>query len=241
MIMLVILHFIVMLLPKVELKEKSGWWTKIFHFWVKKLNEFFKFTVYIRLILESYQFLMLSSLSNFREYDYSNTSKIVSLFFSGVIILLCIFILFISYYMYHSNYDTNYSPKRQNWEEIINGVKSENKPRLANFFSLLRRTSLIVWLVFGPFGAQVMIIGWCIINFPHMWYIIIIRPYEKIYCNIIEIINELFLLIITSFLWYFYLEKRWNNLVTQIYMFIIFVNTATVTLILLGKVTLYML
>ena len=51
---------------------------KMCHKVYQKVYEIFTLTIYIRLLLESYQFLLLSSWSEIYAFEYSNSSKIIS-------------------------------------------------------------------------------------------------------------------------------------------------------------------
>lgn len=49
------------------------------------------FTVYVRLYIESYQYILLSSISELNGMRISNTQNVISLIFAGVVLMTCIF------------------------------------------------------------------------------------------------------------------------------------------------------
>ena len=71
-----------------------------------------------------------------------------------------------------------------------------------------------------------------------MIYLIIIgvkRPFKKVTDNIIEIMNEVFFLVLLSLLVFFNLEDRWNSTAKNIYLNIIISNSCVILLLMLGN------
>jgi len=228
-----LLHLVVVLcFPKFKLEDDSTKCRKALNIGVKKLVAFFTFTLYIRTISESYQFLLLANISNVYEFDYSSPEKITALVFS-IFMLVCLTIFtFLAFYTYYVSYNADYSDSRLKWEEFLGGIKASNNPRLYSFISLIRRFAMIVLLIWGELlGPQIVAIGLVVILIPYLLYLIAVRPFKETRNNIIEIINEIFLTIITAWLCYFNTESDWSNLITKTYMAIIIGNTLTITTI----------
>ena len=78
-LILIAIHSLFLLiyrLLKSKVKSKTKWVKCL-----KKIFQFFAFSLYIRVMFEANVFLLLSSLSELYQWDTSNSSKIISLFF----------------------------------------------------------------------------------------------------------------------------------------------------------------
>jgi len=232
--LILLAHSITWWLPKFKLDEDSTKCRKNLNRGVKRITRMFTFTLYIRVILESYQLLLLANISNVNEFDTSSTLKIITLIFSlFILVCLTIFIL-LSFYTYCVSRGRQSNEPRLKCEEFLGGIKYLNKPRLYSFISLSRRLEMILLLIWGEtLGPQIVAIVLILILIVYLFYIIPVKPFKEVSNNIIEIINELFLVTITAWLCYFNTEDDWNDSVTKTYMFIITGNTLVVTAIIL--------
>jgi len=220
--------------PKFELEDDSTKCRKNLNKGVKKLNQFFTFTIYLRTTLESYQFLLLVVISNTNEFDTTNAVKVVSLVFSIFALSCLVIFIFWAFYVYYVSYDAKQNMPRLKWEEFLGGIKSSNTPRIFSFLSLMRRLAMIILLIWGEeLDPLIVLFGLVLILIPYLIYIIAVRPFEKVSNNIIEIMNEIFYLIITSWLCYFRREDYWSKPVTNTYISIIAGNTYIITIIIL--------
>jgi len=138
-------------------------------------------------VFESFQFLLLSNLSNLIAFETSDLPNIVSLIFSTISILFLSFFVYLSFYVYKKRNSISQSNRRK-LGEFLNGIKADDKPKLYSFFGLLRRTLLIVWLLsFKSLGPQALTVGFCLISFPYFIFILVVRPFEKVSNNVVEI------------------------------------------------------
>lgn len=81
-VILVAFHIVVKLSPKCKNKEETGAKSKIKNLWMKlrlTLLEWFRYAIYVRLILEANQVLLFSSLKELDIFDVDDASAIVSL------------------------------------------------------------------------------------------------------------------------------------------------------------------
>ena len=95
-LMIVLAHLLLILLPRksVEDTEDMTKTKKIFYYISRKLWAFFTFTVYVRLIMEAYQFMLLSSVYEIYSCDISNIVKLVSYGIACILALLCVLCFF---------------------------------------------------------------------------------------------------------------------------------------------------
>ena len=66
-------------------------------------------------------------------------------------------------------------------------------------------------------------------------YIIILRPYQDVKGNIIEILNEVYYTILLGGLIYVNKKEDWSSLKTNIYMYFMVSNTVGIFLIVFSK------
>ena len=151
-------------------------------------------------------------------------------------ILFSLIVLFGAFHMFKSNYGKTHEGGRQKWREYLSGVKNTNSARLYPFLALLRRSLMITWLVLSKtFGIENSILGLLLVQVPYLAYIMIVRPMDRKKNNMVEIINELFLTVIISFLSYFNTESKWNSQLTKLFMYIVLGNTVIITLLVTSK------
>ena len=235
-LILIILNILVWLLPDITLDEKSNKWTKVIKNLVTKLSNLFMFTIYIRTIMESYQFLLLANISNLRDYDVSTAPQIASLSFSAVIFALCVLFLVAAFMMFQKSNKKSKRKKRLKWEEFLSGVKEKKIAKIYCFLALLRRFLMVSWLLLSkPLGAKGSVEGLLLVQIPYFIFFIIVRPFDQVKNNMVEGTNELFLVVIISYLCFYNTESMWTDSATQIFIYVILGNTAVVVLILFGK------
>lgn len=86
----VFLHLMVGLLNIIANKEKRKWKKCCFLKFTKKLLETLTFSVYIRIYLEFFHTLILSSVHEISEFEIQNTSRIISLVVAFIVCFGCI-------------------------------------------------------------------------------------------------------------------------------------------------------
>ena len=221
-------------IPDFELQENSKNWRKILHYCSTKLKTLGSHS-FIRVVFESFQFLLLSNLSNLISFETSDLPNIVSLIFSIISISFLSFFVYLSYYVYKKKNGISQTNRRK-LGEFLNEIKADDKPKLYSFFGLLRRTLLIVWLLsFKSLGPQALAIGFCLISFPYFIFILVVRPFEKVSNNVVEIWNEIFLFMVSLWICYFYKEGRWTNNLTKVFISIVLANTGVIMVVVSGN------
>ena len=95
--------------------------------------------------------------------------------------------------------------KNSYFKEFINGFKETKKARLYfSFFMLRRLLSVILLIAAQEMWYGLKLILFVAIHFTVMIYVIIIRPFEKVKDNIIEVTNEIWYSVLISCLFFFY-------------------------------------
>ena len=165
----------------------------------------FTFLIYIRIILQSFELMAISTVYEIYNYDVSNALNISSLVISCIMIILSFAYIFGIFVFVKHSLGMNFEKSNSYCKELINGLKETKKARLYYSFFTLRRLISVILLIAGQemwYGLKLVV--FVIIHFGVMVYIISVRPFAKVKGNIIEIINEIWYSILISFLFFFH-------------------------------------
>lgn len=116
-LLIIFVHLLIILLPRKPAKDTEDMSKpkKVFYYITRKLWTFFTFTLYIRLSLEAYQFILLSSVSEIYTFDTSSNAKIASLTVAFVFVILCVciflFVTIMPFLISTIEYDELYKKK----------------------------------------------------------------------------------------------------------------------------------
>ena len=167
--------------------------------------------------------------------NLSGLRKIISFVFSIFLLCFCLWIiLFVSCFSY-SSYEVSKNSHNK-FGEIFYGLKVQRKARLYLPILLTRRAIFVILLM-----TLISIESWILISilsFIQLFYfvfIIILRPFESIKDNIIEISNEIFYCILLWFLIFWNSEENWSPKITEVYIWIITSNYIETFIIIFGK------
>ena len=232
-LILIAIHSLFLLiyrLLKSKVKSKTKWVKCL-----KKIFQFFAFSLYIRVMFEANVFLLLSSLSELYQWDTSNSSKIISLFFAFIGGWICLNFISLSMINYSMHKDTknmdNYIPMK----EFFSGINDKRMSRLYPTILLLRRLLFVGWLIFGgTLNNFTLVCPMIVIQLAYLVNLTIVRPYKQVRDNIIEVTNEWFYFVLVSLLSHFNSKDRWINVIENIYFGIILSNSMSIILILIG-------
>ena len=212
-----VIHLLVALIYSIT-KSKKGFCHKLVNIIWKMMT----FAIYIRLVLENLQFMLLCSFSEAYEFDLSSNSKKMSIFIAYIFIISC----FVFYILIIRQYQvTKIKLKRKvNWyaEEMFAGLKETNQARSYTIFLITRRLYLCIMLIcFQDLNFILSVILFAAIQIPYFVSIILVRPFNQIANNIVEAINELLLTILICMLLFYNQPNRWNNTIERIVIYLI--------------------
>lgn len=103
--------------------------------------------MYIRLVLEGHQLLLLSSVSELDRFEIGSTSEITSLVFAFMFAALCVALLAIVAYFGLVNQTRNEQSKHKSTNEFFSGLKQLRRAKAFTLCLLLRRTLFVVILL----------------------------------------------------------------------------------------------
>ena len=131
------------------------------HWILQKLMVFFTFTLYIRIILQTNQFILLSWVSEIYQFNFSGTKRIISTTIAFLVFIAWITIIVIMVLLTLSKdvYKFSESPeKRSKFAHLFDGVSLNKKSRLFVWLLQIRRAIFVILLItVGPKSSIIVI------------------------------------------------------------------------------------
>ena len=201
-----------------------------------KIVDLFNFIIYIRLILGAYQILMITSLSELNTSDFSYSTQTLLLIFSVIILGIWAAAIGLSFYIFNSTKNYFDTDRYYKLGEFITGIKNNKYARAYSFLALIRRTLLISWLIlFNWLESYILSYGLLGVQVCYLICLVIIRPFDRVENNLIEIVNEIIYSLMIWMLVKYNTEEEWKPLTGTIFTGIIMSNSLMITLIMFGK------
>ena len=226
--MIICLHIMFALIyTKCKKIDKNKCWRKF----TDKLYALMAFAIYVRLIIQSFLLILFSSFSEAYELKVDTTAQIIS--FS----INIIFLIFISLFMMWCIWQVKKA------HPVINPLKQFY---FTEFFIELKHTSLsrlnpIVFL--GQRIISWFLVIFCaklslttklsilmIIQFIHLAYLLVGRPFEKIKNLIYEWISQILVVLFSSILIKYGTKSEWNEAIDAILFAIVICATSLLTI-----------
>ena len=220
-----------------KLKE-SQWWSCIFKipFWIAdKIFQMMIFSYFIRTILESSQFILISSIYEISKRNTTSFYRSISFSFSILAIVLYAIVIIILQYLTFSSYKL-IKGKHNMLEEFFRGLKVNRKHRFYSTMHFLRRALFVLLLItWTSVHSKVLIAILSCVQSAYVIYLSWVRPYVEVKGNLIEILNEIYYGVLLAALFILNTESDWTSLKTSIYMWTLVSNTLVVFIIVIGK------
>jgi hypothetical protein len=210
-----------------NLSESS--WTK----WViKKLFDMMTFSVYIRLFLEAYLFMSISTTNELKEFDYSTVFKMFSLCMSFLFAIWLLSMLILSVVLIVKAIITKHQSKNWYFREFFNGIKETTKAKNYNLmFIMVRLLSVITVIVFSSMVLISMTVVFSLIQLSFSLYVILSRPFSQVKDTVIEGTNSAIFFILSSLLIYFDAKDKWSTVLEKIFVWLILAGPVIATFI----------
>ena len=238
-----ILHLWIFLTQKLLSKEsKSNCWSTVLlniHRILHKLMIFFTFALYIRIILQMNQFILISWVSETYQFNFYEIKRIISFIIAFLALVTWVAIIFITILLTLSKeaYEFSESPeKRGRFAHLFDGVSLNKKSRLFVWLLQIRRAVFIILLItVGPKSSIIVISILVGLQLVYLGLLVAIRPYKEISCNIIDITNEVYFLVILASLLKYNTAADWEGTPTTAYTWLLSSNPFVSLLVILGK------
>ena len=130
-----------------------------------------------------------------------------------ILFLIFLFICFVFYLSIRIPKDDR--SERDKLAELFDGLKLNMTSRRQSVHFLVKRTIFVsVLIVVVPNSTQNLIWTLFGLQLLHLSYSIVVRPYIEVKVNVVQIVNEIYFLILMSWLFYFNSESRWTEFIT---------------------------
>ncbi|CAI2368231.1 unnamed protein product [Moneuplotes crassus] len=190
------------------------------------------FGIYIRLFLEAFQFIYISSLSELWEMSNSSYQDIVSGSFALFALACCLIVLIISTIQALKQQDENSHGKL---EEFITGLKPLKLKRLYIPILILRRILFgAILIICEAYGHTVLVGPMLLLQVAYSANILYLRPMESKLNNLVECTNEIFYIFFVAFLLKFNSEQKWEGWPTSVYLWVVLANSAVISVLILA-------
>ena len=238
-LLMIPIHLLILLLYRlIPTEAAEGRWkfakTKSIKI-VKNLFVILTFGWYIRYIFQTNQYVLISWINEMYSFTILDSKRIISLLFSILVSWLCLCLIICVLSLSLSSYEV-IKNKHNKVGEIFSGVKMVRKSKIYVSVLLIRRAIFAILLITLQFiQSWILVTMLGVLQIWYLIYIIILRPFEEKWNNIIEIVNEIFFSILLNSLIFLNTESAWSSTVTDIYMWLIMSNTITIFIVIVCK------
>ena len=199
------------LLKNFDLTQYSG---KIERIWNKfRLGtlDYLFYAFYTRLFLEAYESLLFASIGELRVFDTSKVAYIFSIITAFVLLGFCLILLATSTGYFIKNFKNYNAKSKFFFQEIYADLRNNSWARIYTPIQILRRLiyALIV-LACSSWGRDFQFISFIIFQLAYMGAFAFAKPFEELYSNIIESMNEIFFFVLIIIFYASNSESAWK-------------------------------
>ena len=238
-----ILHFWIFLTQKLLAKEsKLNCWSYLLtciHWFLQKLMVLFTFALYIRIILQSNQFILIAWVSEIYQFNFNETKRKISIIISLLILIAWIALIVITTLFTFSkdvNKISESQDKRSKFAHLFDGLSPNKKSRLFAWLIQIRRAIFVILLIIlGPKSSIIVISFLVGLQFIYLLLLAAVRPYEVVIWNVIEMTNEFYFLVLLAFLLKYNTAADWEGTPTNAYIWLISSNSIVCLFVNIGK------
>jgi hypothetical protein len=216
---LVLYHLSILPCFRATKSLKEGNWVR----WiVQKLFEMMTFSIYVRVMLESYLYIWISTVSEINQFDVSTGFKQISLGW-WFLFLLSLASMVIIWGQQVIKAHPFLDIKKQWWlREFFIGLKNKTLCRLFFLFFMISRIFFVVLvIVFKDASLIGKILMFSMIQFVVTTYTVVCRPFDAIWDTMIEMMNQLIYLAAVSLLVHFKHKTDWDDVIENVYVYMI--------------------
>ena len=178
---------------------------------------YFMYVAYGRLLLESNETMVLSTINEINSFDTSTSSTTVSLVLAMLVILSLMTFLIYAWYLAFT-FIKNYDPEKKFvLMEFFIDIKHNASARFHTPLMLLRRVVFVIVIIpLAVAGPNFIFPVLLVFELPYLFFVIKVRPFQEWNENFIEIMNECFYSAFIVLFWILNSEERWTRVTTRI-------------------------
>ena len=200
-------HLLVLLL--LSLSAKCKWLRSKL---LMKLFRMMTFSVYLRLALQSFMVLLLTSFSELKRADFNKLDLLASFVVSVAVVLIWLLLMLASWIYIRVMSKPDYNIETSFFREFHDGLKSTALGKWYMTMFLLRRFVWVSWVVFAAdLNAYARIGTYAVLQTAILVYTWISRPFTDFWDNVIEILNDLTYATLWGVLVAFNNKDAWNS------------------------------
>jgi hypothetical protein len=235
MIMIILLVSLCYLITKLTPNWFGNRLSSFFGKFKAKILFFIGFVFYVRILLEGFLSLTLSSVAEIYQFKGESYQEIASFALSIAFLLIWVALLLVSIF-YSCKFRNQTLPSKFRFMELFTGLR---KSKWAHFYtplSLSRRLLFVLIIVLSNNDNRESIFAPLILIQIIFWmYVIVIRSFETTGDNILQIQIEAFITIAIVYFYPFSSEEKWSQTATDAFLGIIFANSWLIFIILFSK------
>ena len=201
--------------------------------WVSKL---LTLSIYIRMMLESNQFWLITSIYEIKLIQTNNSGRLTSFIIAWWLLIVWIKFTIAVIWRTISSMRQESHLLQTTFEELFKEKKNNKTAKFHSVSQIIRRTLIILLLMMLDFlNIYIKLAVFLIFNVPYFIYIVLARPMVSIKENFIEIQNEVLLFILTWILFFWNQKSDWSKTIEYAFIELITASSIIVFIIFLGK------
>ena len=193
------------------------------------------FDFYIRTFISSNQFVLVCSIYEINKHDTSAKYKTISFWYAVLVLLISLLANLTIFWLSLMTHPQSQQEDNK-FRELFKGIKKQKKARFHIGVIILRRTILIlalIWIKFCSFG--ILIGSLWLVQIIYLAWIVVVRPYSEVKSNFIDITNEIFFSLCLGTLIFIHTESSWTLSHTNAYIWVLVWGNITTFVIVLGN------
>ena len=219
-----------------------AWWTnkQFVKFVINKIYKLLTVGLYLRLILEAYQFLLIWSTDEIHFFKTSTNSEITSLAISLLVFIILniftVFIFVLSIKQIYKGTAESSDNSQTYFDEIFDGTKDTKYSKFYSFMFILRKALIVMLMLYlSSLNISIKVGLFVLVQSIYYLYLILVRPLENRKDNLIDVINETLILLLASMLFKYNKEPDWTSSSKMVFFMSISIVCITVGIICIGK------
>ena len=209
---------------------------------VERIYRLFTLWLYLRLIMEAYQFLLIWSWYEIYSFRSATNADIVSLAIAFMVFVLWIIFakavlaLTIKEAKGVNDAKNTQDDKKSIFCELFDGTKDTKYSKYYSFMFIIRKALIIIFMAFlTDLNIIIKVAFFVLVQLLYFLYIVSVRPLEKMKDNLIGVMNEALMLLLASMLFKFNQESDWTSPSKMVFFLSISIVNLLVSIICIGK------
>ena len=178
--------------------------------WVFKL---LTLNIYIRIMVESNQFWLITSIYEINLAQIYSANRLVSLIIAWCFLSVWLKFLIVVILKTRSSMKQETQLFKETFSELFEGIKDNKLSKLFTAVQMIRKVLAVAFLMsLSQLNIYVKISTFLMLNFINLLYVVFSRPMMIVKENFITILNEVLLIVLTCLLYLWNTQTDWSKL-----------------------------